>query len=115
MSQLTSPANADAVFRIDKFIVPAAAMPAFIDRLRRTREALSALPGCRQNLVLTQTGGPGRFNVITFVEWADVNAIAGAQETMKRAYAEEGFDPTAFMQGLGVQGDIGNYRAEFGG
>ncbi|WP_066702733.1 antibiotic biosynthesis monooxygenase [Curvibacter delicatus] len=98
------------VFRVDKFVVPADALPAFIEQVRRTQQALGVLPGCRQNLVLTQTGGPGEFNVVTLVEWANTQAIAAATAAMQQKYAEEGFDPSAFMRGLGVRADLGLYN-----
>jgi heme-degrading monooxygenase HmoA len=97
------------VFRVDKFIVPAGALPAFMGRVHHTQHTLDTLPGCRQNLVLTQTGGTGEYNVVTLVEWASAEAMAAAHGLMQRKYAEEGFDPATFMQGLGVRADLGLY------
>lgn len=105
----TSKAVGTSIFRIDKFVVPPAAMLAFMARVQRTRNILSTLPGCRQNLVLTQTGGPGEFNVITIVEWANAEAFADARSAMEERYAREGFDPGSFMRSLGVRGDLGLY------
>jgi len=98
-----------SVFRIDKFAVPADVLPAFIEQVHQTQETLGALPGCQQNLVLTQTGGPGEFNVVTIVEWVNTQAIVAATAVMQKKYAEEGFDPSAFMQTLGVRADLGLY------
>lgn len=97
------------VFRIDKFAVPADALPAFLEQVHRVRQTLGALPGCQQNLVLTQTGGPGEFNVVTIVEWVNTQAIVAATAVMQKKYAAEGFDPSAFMQTLGVRADLGLY------
>lgn len=97
------------VFRIDKFVVPTDALSAFIEQVQRTQQTLGVLPGCRQNLVMTQTGGPGEFNVVTLVEWVNTQAIAAATAAMQKKYAEEGFDPSAFMQTLGVRADLGLY------
>jgi hypothetical protein len=66
---------------------------------------LSALPGCKQNLVLTQTGGPGEFNVVTLVEWANGEALSAAKSSVDAQYAQEGFDPVNFMKSLGIRGD----------
>lgn len=99
------------VYRIDKFAVPAESMDRFMDRVEFTRRALAALPGCGQNLVLRQTGGPGRFNVVTIVEWASEEAIASAHAVMQRHYAEEGFDPAAFIRSLDVEADLALYQA----
>jgi hypothetical protein len=94
------------VFRIDKFAVPADALPAFMKRLRWIDQALAALPGCRQNRVMTERSG-SEFNVATLVEWASPEAMAAARTQISRHYAEEGFDPTEFMKRLGVRADMG--------
>ena len=62
-----------------------------------------------RNLVLTQSEGPGEFNVVTIVEWASVEAMAQAKATMQAHYESEGFDPPAFMKSLGVRGDLSVY------
>jgi hypothetical protein len=54
-----------------------------VDRL------LAAQPGCKQSPVLTQTEGPGEFNVVTIVEWADAAAMANTRATMQAHYARE--------------------------
>ena len=84
-------------------------MPAFMARVHRIDRDLSAMHGCKQNLVLTQTGGPGEFNVVTIVEWASTQAMAEARATMQARYAEEGFEPEAFMQEIGVRADLALY------
>jgi hypothetical protein len=61
--------------------------------------------------VLTQTEGPGEFNVVTIVEWADAAAMANTRATMQAHYAREGFDPPTFMDSLGVRGDLSVYSA----
>ena len=99
------------VFRVDKFIVPTDALPAFIERMQHIQQSVRALPGCRRDLLLTQTGGAGEFNVLRWIEWTDVQAIADAQAVMQKQFAEEGFDPTAFfVQKLGARADMGLYR-----
>jgi hypothetical protein len=98
-----------SVFRIDKFVVPPAAMSAFMARVFRIQRLLGALPGCKQNLVLTQTGGPGEFNVVTLVEWASAQAMSDAKSSIDAQYAGEGFDPASFMTSLGVRGDLALY------
>ena len=98
--------SSSSVFRIDKFAVPADAMPAFLKRLRWIDQALAALPGCRQNRVMTERSG-SEFNVATLVEWESSEALAAARAQISRHYAEEGFDPTDFMKRLGVRADMG--------
>jgi hypothetical protein len=75
----------------------------YVDRL------LARQPGCIQNIVLTQTEGPGEFNVVTIVEWASAEAMARAKATMQAHYSSEGFDPPTFMKSLGVRGELSVY------
>ncbi|MBI3778996.1 MAG: antibiotic biosynthesis monooxygenase [Gammaproteobacteria bacterium] len=105
----SSASAAASVFRIDRFVVSANALPAFIERVHRIQRMLGTMPGCQQNLVLTQTGGSGEFNVVTVVEWENAEAMVAAKKLVQKKYAEEGFDPTTFMQKLGVRADMGLY------
>lgn len=109
MSSDRSTANPGPVFRVDKFAVPTQAQSAFMAQVQRVDQALSTLPGCRQNLVLTQVGGDGELHVVTLVEWASAESMAAAKAFMQKKYAEAGFDPQAFMQRLGVRADLGVY------
>jgi len=103
--------SSGCIHRIDKFIVPADSVPAFIERLHRIQHTVRSLPGCRRDLLLTQTGGAGEFNVVRWVEWTDAQAVADAQAVMQQRFAQEGFDPTAFfVQTLGARADLGLYR-----
>ena len=106
MSQANSPAP---VYRLDHFIVPAAALPAFTERLRLTQQALDGMPGCRQNLVLSRIGAGGEYDVATLVEWDSADAVAAAKAAMQQRYAEEGFDPAAFMRALDIRADMASY------
>jgi len=107
---MTNQVSATSVFRVDKFAVPAEAMPAFLERLHWVDRVLGKMPGCLQNMVLTQSGATSEYNVTTIVEWEDAEAMAAAKARVQARYAEEGFDPPAFMQGLGVLADMGLYR-----
>lgn len=98
-----------SLFRIDKFIVPPAAMAPFLARVQHVKDLLDTVPGCKQNLMLTQNGGPGEYNVVTIVEWENADAVSHAQAFMKQRYAEEAFDPAAYMISLGVRADLGMY------
>ena len=99
-----------SVFRVDKFAVPHAAMPAFMARVRQAQEALGAQPGRIRNLVLEQEGGPGEFNVVTLTEWESAQAMAAARDVMAEQFRREGFDPETFRRSLGIRADVGTYR-----
>ena len=100
-----------ALYRVDKFTVPAHAVDAFVAQMKHLQATLQAQPGCLHATVLTQLGGPGRFNVLTWVEWQDQAAVDQAAPAMQRQFAVENFDPKAFLQQLGAEADLGLYRA----
>ncbi len=110
MPNASSVTASASVFRIDTFVVAADALPTFIEQVRRIQRILSTVPGCQQNLVLTQAGDVREFNVITLVEWVSAEAMVAAKAVMQERYAEEGFDPPSFMQRLGVRANMGLYR-----
>ena len=99
----------NSVFRIDRFSVPPAAAPAFMARLRRIHGWLDRQAGCLQNLVLVASEPSAEFNVLTLVEWEDAQAFALARTAVQARYAQEDFDPAAFMRALGVRADLGSY------
>jgi hypothetical protein len=106
-----SPAGRNAtVFRIDKYVVPSDAMPAFIKQAQRIQKTVRPLPGCQRHSVLTQTGGAGEFNVVVMVEWENEHAMADAIVVMQKQLTDEGFDPVLFSRKLGVRADQGFYR-----
>ena len=107
--EITMNTTSTPLYRVDKFIVPPAAMPAFMTRVDHTRRLLDTQPGCLQNLVLTQTAGPGEFNVVTIVGWADAHALAQAKAAMQACYAQEGFDTAAFIAQHGIRADMAVY------
>jgi hypothetical protein len=104
-------ALAAAVFRVDKFIVPPASLPAFMARMREIQQMVRELPGCRRDLLLQQTAGAGEFNVVRIIEWASEAAVKSALVVMQQRFKDEGFDPTAFfVHQLGAKTDFGLYR-----
>ncbi|HEX8610233.1 MAG TPA: antibiotic biosynthesis monooxygenase [Telluria sp.] len=101
----------DGVFRIDKFVVPAASLAAFVEQMREIQEMFERLPGWRQKHLLTQFGGTGEFNVVTMVEWKTAGAMAVAQEIVQQRFAEQGIAPAQVLERLGVRSDRGFYIA----
>lgn len=100
-----------AVFRVDKFVVPAAVLHTFIEQMRHIQGLLRNQPGCQRDLLLTQTGGAAEFNVVRIIEWSNAEAVAAATVVMQKKFADEGFDPAAFAKGLGIRTDLGFYGA----
>lgn len=108
---VTPASSSESVYRVDKFVVPPAALEGFLQQVQRVDAELGALPGCAQNLVLIQQAEVGEdFQIVTLVEWASAQALRDAKALMQQRYAAQGFDPAAFMQQLGVRADLGTYR-----
>lgn len=99
-----------SIYRVDKFAVPRAALPVFMERVRHAQQALDAQPGRLRNLVLEQEAGPGEFNVVTITEWESAEAMAAARDAMAEQFLREGFDPDTFRRSLGIRADVGTYR-----
>jgi heme-degrading monooxygenase HmoA len=96
-------------YRVNKFAVPASARSQFLDRVHESLDVLRTLPGFVQNLVLEQTDGPGRFNIVTFVTWEDSAAITNAEAVMEAERARSGSDSQALIARLGIEADQGTY------
>ena len=99
----------EAVFKIDRFVVPAAARDEFLARTRSIRDFLDAQDGCLQNMVLEQPGVADTFNVITVVEWRDADAFAKARAAAAARYALTGFKPQELIDRLGIKAEMANY------
>src|SRR5689334_15240618 len=101
--------NPDAVFRIDKFVVPDEARAEFLERVGETHALLRRQAGFVRDLILVQTAGPGRFNLLTLVEWQNEAAMGPARAAVTAMHAARGFDPNALMARLGIEADIAAY------
>lgn len=104
MSEKTS------IYRIDKFVVPQAAREEFLKRVHSTHEILRRQPGFIRDALLEQIAGPGRFNIVTMVEWENQGAIDAARAVVAKAHAESGFNAQETMARLGIEADIANYK-----
>lgn len=100
-----------AVYRADRFLVPVAAATRFLDRIRRTHSTLDAADGCLLNLVLTRELDDDTIEVLTVVNWRDAASLSAAREAMQAAYAAEGFSSSRFMQELGIDAQLGDFRS----
>ncbi|MFJ2988196.1 antibiotic biosynthesis monooxygenase [Collimonas sp. NPDC087041] len=98
------------IYRVDKFIVPAAAQQEFLARVRATHALLRSLPGCTQELLLEQTSGPGSYNYVTLMGWKDQASIDAAKIEVQKLHAKTGFHPQELFSRLGIQADLGNYK-----
>lgn len=98
------------IFRVDRFVVPQAAREEFLRRVRETHEILRRQPGFVREVLLERISGPGRFNIVTVVEWESQAAIDAARAAVETARAATGFSPQETLQRLGIEADMANYR-----
>ena len=99
------------IYRVDKFVVPAAARQEFLGKVWSTHRLLKAQPGVVRDIVLEQSSGPGRFNVVTVVEWQSRSAMEAAKAVVMAAHAKSGFNPQELFARLGTEADIADYTA----
>lgn len=104
-----------ALYRIDKFVVPTTSLGEFAALVGRTHEILQRQDGFVRDMVLEQISGPGEFNIVTLVEWADHRSYQAAAEAIARFHEEIGFDRRATVNRLDVEADIGVYRERLPG
>lgn len=102
--------NPESVFRIDTFVVPDAAREAFLAKVSETHELLGRMEGCLQNRVLEKAAGPGRFNIVTLVEWSDASSFERAKTFMKNRHAQTGFNAQDFWSRLGIEAEIASFE-----
>jgi heme-degrading monooxygenase HmoA len=103
-------ATATSSFRIDSFVVPAAARPELEAAMRRSLALLESLPGFQGHLVLEKAGGPTSINLMTIAAWESPEALEAAAASMRAHYRQIGFDPAASLARWGVGAELGSFR-----
>lgn len=97
------------VYKVDKFVVPSEARDEFLSEVRRTHALLEEQPGFIRDLVLEHSGGPGRFNFVTMVEWRSEEAIQDARSVVNDVHERHGFDPQELFDRRGIDADVATY------
>jgi hypothetical protein len=99
-----------AFYRVDKFIVPAAAREKFLVKVMMTHKLLEAQEGFIDHRVLEQVAGPGEFNFVTIAEWKNTEVVERARAAVTDAHKAANFDPQEMFLRLGIRADIGSYK-----
>jgi len=99
-----------SVYRIDKFIVPEKSHAEFVAKVREMQRFVREVPDCVAENLYEQIAGPGKFNIVTVVEWQNLEALEAAKKTIAQRQALDGFRPSEFIEKLGVTADIAIYR-----
>ena len=110
MSKTNQSVDGGSVFRVDKFVVPAAAREEILAKVRTTHELLRLQHGFVQDFLLEQFSGPGEFNLVTIVEWESQAAVDNVVPIVKAAHERIAFNPQETIARLGVRADIANYQ-----
>ena len=97
-------------YRLDRFIVPAAAREEFLARVRQTHEVLRKQPGFVRDLLLERTVENGASSIVTLAEWESDAFVAGARAAVQAMHRAENFDPQELFSRLGIEPDLGNYH-----
>src|SRR4029079_7831551 len=100
MPDQTAAAPAGRFYRVDKFIVPETARDEFLSRVFQTHQVLRRQPGFVGDLLLEQSGGPGRFNFVTVAEWESEDFVPGARAAVQAMHRSQNFDPQELFQRL---------------
>jgi heme-degrading monooxygenase HmoA len=110
MSEDENSKPSQRLYRVDKFVVPAHGREEFLDRVAKTHAVLRKQDGFVQDFILEQQSGPGEFNFVTFVEWADANVVERVSAAVAKMHQEIGFSPQEFISRQGIKADIANYK-----
>ncbi|AHG46249.1 antibiotic biosynthesis monooxygenase [Rhizobium leguminosarum bv. trifolii CB782] len=99
-----------AFFRVDKFVVPAAAREEFLVKVMMTHKLLEAQEGFVDHRVLEQVAGPGEFNFVTIAEWENAEVVERVRVAVAAAHEAANFDPQEMFSRLGIRADIASYK-----
>jgi steroid delta-isomerase-like uncharacterized protein len=94
---------------IDKFVVPAAAIREFQERVKINRDFIKKLPGFIEDAAYEYTDKEGNLVCVTVALWQNAEALNSAKEAVQAEYKKEGFDAPAMFKRLGITADRGIY------
>ncbi len=99
-----------AFYRIDKFVVPAAAREEFLVKVMMTHKVLEAQEGFVNHAVLEQVAGPGEFNFVTVAEWESADVVERVRAVVAAVHKAANFDPQEMFARLGIRADLASYK-----
>lgn len=107
---LQAKANPQKLIFIDKFIVPAASLNEFKERVRINRALVRAIHGFIEDAAYESIDANGNTLFVTVAEWASEEALQKAKEAVQESYKKEGFDILAMMKRLNITLDRAVYK-----
>jgi predicted ester cyclase len=106
---LAAKTSPDKVSFIDKFVIPAAAVKEFSERMRINRAFVRHLPGFIDDAAYSYTDSEGNYICVTVAQWASKAAVNNAKEAVQAEYKRQGFDMPAMLKRLNITMDRGLY------
>ena len=103
----------DHIRFIDKFIVPASATKAFVERSIIARDFLRKLEGFIEDAAYERIDENGNLVFISIAVWKDMQSMTNAKEAVQAEYKKQGFNPAEFMQSLAITIDRGLYKRTY--
>ncbi len=101
----------DPLFRIDSFVVPAAAREEFAATMRRNMDFIRALPGFRGHVAYEKRQGDGPYDIVTVATWESREALERAGVEVRAYYQRIGFDMPGTLKRWGVTMVRADYTA----
>lgn len=102
---------AEPIWKVDRFSVPEAEVPAFMTLLNDTHRLLESLDGFLWQAVLVGPGSLDRAGVVTAVAWRDEAAFTAARGRVRAWQAQRGFTPASYVAKHGIEAEFGLYRS----
>lgn len=101
----------DKVNFIDKFIIPAAAINPFHERMQINRNFIRQLSGFIEDEAYEYADENGNLMCVTIAAWQNELVLQKAKEAVQAEYKRTGFNPSEFYERYQIQLDRGVYKA----
>ena len=98
--------ESEKVFRVDKFVVPDNAYNEFLQAVKKTHRTLRSCPGFVQDFIFKQFSGDGVYNVVTVVEWQNIEFVNQAKITIQEMQQKEKLNPQEIIKRNDIKADF---------
>ncbi len=105
-------AHKDYIHFIDKFLVPAKAKGAFMERVHINRNFIKKLNGFIEDAAYGSTDAHGNLIYITIAVWENEDALKKVKEAVQAEYKRQGFNLAEMVERLNITIDRGIYKEE---
>lgn len=96
------PVDKTAVYLVDRFTIPPAAMEAFQQRLKYNRDLIKQMPGFIKDDIMTRKTDNGMVELLTVAVWKDQTSLGNAKKLVQAEYDKINFNPAEFTKSLNI-------------